>query len=181
MKSIFKDIIRQLLGWDKVRPGKLSISYWASLQMRENRLDFDTLEDVFRHGRRVTTLVQDYQNYSISISYKWDERKTCYVITSVRLFKREGGEKIMFRIHQSRKPLRTDINIDGVNKITVEEVKEYRQEGFYGRVITIFTTNGEIYCIQLEAGKPEELVLKDPAPDEVWLKPKLYKGGQEGA
>jgi hypothetical protein len=90
MTNIIKDIIRQLFGWDKARAGKLSISYWASVQMRENRLDFDTLEDVFRHGRKVTTIVQDYQNYSISLSYRWDENKTCYVITSVRLFKREG-------------------------------------------------------------------------------------------
>jgi hypothetical protein len=90
MKNILKDIIRQLFGWDKARAGKLSISYWASIQMRENRLDFDTLEDVFRHGRRVTTIVQDYQNYSISLSYRWDEVKKCYVITGVRLFKREG-------------------------------------------------------------------------------------------
>ena len=85
-----KDIIRQIFGWDKARTGKLSISYWASIQMKENRLDFDTLEDVFRHGRKVTTIVQDYQNYSISIGYRWDENKKCYVITSVRLYKREG-------------------------------------------------------------------------------------------
>jgi expansin (peptidoglycan-binding protein) len=88
-----RDIIRQLFGWDTARPGKLSISYWASIQMREHRLDFDTLEDVFRHGRKVTTIVQDYQNYSISIGYRWDERKACYVITSVRLYKREGVKK----------------------------------------------------------------------------------------
>jgi hypothetical protein len=88
--ELIKHIIRQLFGWDKARGGKLSIGYWASIQMRENRLDFDTLEDVFRHGRKVTTIVQDYQNYSISIGYRWDERKGQYVITSVRLYKREG-------------------------------------------------------------------------------------------
>src|SRR6267142_4114870 len=63
--------------------------------MRGLRLNEDTLEDVFRHGRKVTTIVQDYQNYSISIGYRWDENKKQYVITSVRLYKREGGEKIM--------------------------------------------------------------------------------------
>jgi hypothetical protein len=91
--TLITDIIRQLFGWDKARPGKLSISYWASIQMRENRLDFDTLEDVFRHGRKVTTIVQDYENYSISIGYRWDERKSQYIITSVRLYKREGVRK----------------------------------------------------------------------------------------
>lgn len=61
--------------------------------MKDLRLNMETLEDVFRHGRRVTTIVQDYQNYSISIGYKWDENKKCYVITSVRLYKREGVRK----------------------------------------------------------------------------------------
>ena len=90
---ILKDTIRQIFGWEKARVGKLSITYWANIQMRENRLDIDTLEDVFRHGRRVTTIVQDYQNYSISLGYRWDENKKCYMITSVRLYKREGVRK----------------------------------------------------------------------------------------
>ena len=88
--TFITDIIRQLFGWDKARAGKLSITYWANIQMKENCLDFDTIEDVFRHGRKVTTIVQDYQNYSISIGYRWDETKKCYMITSVRLYKREG-------------------------------------------------------------------------------------------
>jgi len=88
--GVITDIIRQLFGWDKARPGKLTIGYYANIQMRDLKLDFDTLEDVFRHGRKVTTIVQDYQNYSISIGYRWDERKSQYVITSVRLYKREG-------------------------------------------------------------------------------------------
>ena len=88
--KLINDIIRQLLGWDKARAGKLSIGYWANIQMREYKLDFDTLEDVFRHGRKVTTIVQDYENYSISLGFRWDANKSCYVITSVRLYKREG-------------------------------------------------------------------------------------------
>ena len=63
--KLIKDIIRQLPGSDKSRIGKLSIGYWANIQMHEYKLDFDTLEDVFRHGSKVTTIVQDYQNYSI--------------------------------------------------------------------------------------------------------------------
>jgi len=68
---LLHDAIRQLFGWNKVRAGKLSVTYWATIQMKEHRLDFDTIEDVFRHGRKVTTIVQDYQNYSISIGYRW--------------------------------------------------------------------------------------------------------------
>ena len=88
--ALITDVIRQLFGWEKARAGKLSISYWASIQMRENNLDFDTLEDVFRHGRTVTTIVQNYATYSVSIGFRWDENKKHYVITSVRLYKREG-------------------------------------------------------------------------------------------
>jgi len=93
MKQFLKDIFKQLTGSSSPRESKVEIGYWAYKQMRELRLNTDTLEDVFRHGRRVTTIVQDYQNYSISISYKWDEKKSCYVITSVRLHKREGVKK----------------------------------------------------------------------------------------
>jgi hypothetical protein len=56
--GILKDIFRQIVG-GSFREGKLSISYWASIQMRDLRLNMDTLEDVFRHGRKVTTIVQD--------------------------------------------------------------------------------------------------------------------------
>jgi len=90
MKKFLKDILRQLTGASSPRENKVEIGYWAYKQMRELRLDTDTLEDVFRHGRKVTTIVQDYQNYSISIGYRWDENKKCYLITSVRLYKREG-------------------------------------------------------------------------------------------
>jgi hypothetical protein len=91
--GFIKDIIRQLIGSSSPRENKVEIGYWAYKQMRELRLDTDTLEDVFKHGRKVTTIVQDYQNYTISIGYKWDANKTCYVITSVRLYKREGWKK----------------------------------------------------------------------------------------
>jgi hypothetical protein len=90
MKQFLKDIVRQLMGSSSPRESKVEIGYWAYKQMRELRLDTDTLEDVFRHGRKVTTIVQEYQNYTISIGYKWDERHSCFVITSVRLYPREG-------------------------------------------------------------------------------------------
>ena len=92
IRQFIQDVVRQLTGTTN-REGKLSISYWANIQMKELKLDIDTLEDVFRHGRKVTTIVQDYQNASISIGYRWDENKKQYVITSVRAYKREGVRK----------------------------------------------------------------------------------------
>ena len=89
MKKFIQDIFKQLLGVTPTREAKVEIGYWAYKQMQELRLDSATLEDVFRHGRKVTTIVQDYQNYTISIGYKYDGVKSCFVITSVRLYKRK--------------------------------------------------------------------------------------------
>ena len=89
MKRFIQDIFRQLLGVAPTRAGRVEISYWAYRQMQELCLDTATLEDVFKHGRKVTTIVQDYQNYTISIGYKYDGVKSCFVITSVRLYKRK--------------------------------------------------------------------------------------------
>jgi hypothetical protein len=85
MKQFLFDILRQLTGGN-FRTGKLSISWYANTQMRELRLDNDTIEDVFRHGRRVESIIQNYGDYSVSISYRWDDNKKHYVITSVRKY-----------------------------------------------------------------------------------------------
>jgi hypothetical protein len=88
MKQFLLDILRQLTG-SSFRSGKLSITFRAGMQMKELHLDMDTLEDVFRHGRKVESLIQDYGNYSISISYRWDDAKKQYVITSCRRYENQ--------------------------------------------------------------------------------------------
>jgi hypothetical protein len=69
----------------------------------------------------------------------------------------------MFRIYQDKKS--TDIHIDDVQKVVVEEITEHRQAGSYFRTVSIFTDNGT-YCINLE-GSEETLALKEAEPDEV--------------
>lgn len=69
----------------------------------------------------------------------------------------------MFRIYQDKKV--TDIDVFDVEKVVVEKVKEFLQEGICIRVITIFTENGT-YSIRLE-GAEKALALKEPEPDEV--------------
>ena len=88
MKQFLFDILRQLTGGN-FRKGKLIISWYANVQMRDLHLDTDTIEDVFRHGRKVESIVQSYGDYSISISYRWDENKKHYVITSVRKYENQ--------------------------------------------------------------------------------------------
>ena len=89
----------------------------------------------FRHGRKVTTIVQDYQNYTISIGYKWDENKTCYVITSVRLYKREERKEMRARF---ARPFRREamkykarIYIPTYYEIEADSEKEARRKAEY--------------------------------------------------
>jgi hypothetical protein len=72
----------------------------------------------------------------------------------------------------------TEIRIDDIIKIVVEKAQDMGELGYSERVITIWTTAGEVYKILLEAVYAENLEFKDPEPDEVWLKPKLYNGSK---
>jgi hypothetical protein len=85
MKTFLLKILEQLTGHN-FRKEKLTISWYANVQMNDLHLDADTIEDVFKHGRKVESIVQNYGDYSISISYRWDENKKRYVITSVRKY-----------------------------------------------------------------------------------------------
>ena len=88
MKQFLLDIVRQLTG-ASFRKGRLSVSWYAHTQMQELHLDLDTIENVFRHGRKVESIVQSYGDYSISISYRWDVSKKQYVVTSVRKYENQ--------------------------------------------------------------------------------------------
>jgi hypothetical protein len=93
MKQFILIILRQIFGTN-FRKGKLTTSWYANVQMNDLHLDFDTIEDVFKHGRKVESIVQNYGDYSISVSYRWDENKKCYVITSVRKY--ENQERLRY-------------------------------------------------------------------------------------
>jgi len=87
MKQFFKDIVKQLTGGN-FGGEKVMISWRANNQMKDTGIDTATVEDIFKNGRKVTSVVQDYRYYTISVSYRWDEKYQSYVITSVRLYKR---------------------------------------------------------------------------------------------
>jgi hypothetical protein len=57
MKTFLLKILQQLIGTN-FRKGKLTISWYANVQMNDLHLDFDTIEDVFKHGRKVESIVQ---------------------------------------------------------------------------------------------------------------------------
>ena len=84
MKNFLLDIFAQILGIKRTptRGGKVSLSRNAFNKMRENKLDFEALEHVFKNGREVKMLVEDFTIFSIGITYKYDYRKGEFVITS---------------------------------------------------------------------------------------------------
>jgi hypothetical protein len=90
--DIGKEVLRQLFGLQKPRSGKLVLTRYAFQKMAEHKLDRETLENAFRHGRqsRVGKIIHKYARYSIGLYYKRldspiqnpRESETTYLITT---------------------------------------------------------------------------------------------------
>jgi hypothetical protein len=93
MKQFLLDILKQITG-RRISKTKLIITYWANVQKIDLGLDMETIEEVFETGRRTESKIKNYGKYSISVSYKWDEVKNHYVITSVRKYENEERPEI---------------------------------------------------------------------------------------
>ena len=76
MKQLIKDIgreaLRQLFGLQKPRGGKIVLTRHAVQKMTEYKLDRQTIENAFRHGRhgRGGKIIHTYARYSIGLYYK---------------------------------------------------------------------------------------------------------------
>jgi hypothetical protein len=55
LKQFALDIFKQLTGSNS-RSGKLTISWYANVQMNDLHLDFNTIKDVFKNGRKSKAL-----------------------------------------------------------------------------------------------------------------------------
>ena len=93
MKQFLLEILRQITGGN-LRKTKLIITYWANVQKIDLGLDTNTIEEVFETGRRTESKIKNYGKYSISVSYKWDEKNSQYVITSIRKYENEERPSI---------------------------------------------------------------------------------------
>jgi hypothetical protein len=96
MKQLLKDggkeALRQLFGLQKPRGGRIVLTRYAFRKMNEYKLDVETLENAFRHGRqtRVGKIIHKYARYSIGLYYKRMEpslrnlgqMETTYLITT---------------------------------------------------------------------------------------------------
>jgi hypothetical protein len=76
MKQLILDIgreaLRQLFGLSQPRAGKIALTSHAFRKMTEHKLDRETLENAFRHGRkgRAGKITHKYTRYSIGLYYK---------------------------------------------------------------------------------------------------------------
>jgi hypothetical protein len=87
-----KEALRQLFGLPKPRAGKIALSSHAFRKMTEHKLDRETLENAFRHGRqgRPGKIIHKYARYSIGLYYKriqptmrnLSQPETTYLITT---------------------------------------------------------------------------------------------------
>jgi hypothetical protein len=84
------DVFNQIFGFQNPRAGKLRLTHYALKRMNEHQLDTGTLEDVFRHGEEVKKemIIRKYANYSVGITYKFDDAEEKYVIITCW----KGGE-----------------------------------------------------------------------------------------
>jgi hypothetical protein len=76
MKQVIQDMgreaLRQLFGLQKPRGGKIVLTRHAVQKMTEHKLDRETVENAFRHGRRgrAGMIIHKYARYSIGLYYK---------------------------------------------------------------------------------------------------------------
>ena len=96
MKQLIKDIgreaLRQLFGLQKPRGGKIVLTRHAVQKMSEHKLERETIENAFRHGRRgrAGMILHKYARYSIGLYYKRlqppiqkpQQSETTYLITT---------------------------------------------------------------------------------------------------
>jgi hypothetical protein len=96
MKQFIKDIgreaLKQLFGLQKSRGGKIVLTSHAVRKMAEHKLDRETIENAFRHGRqgRGGMIIHKYAHYSIGLYYKRlqppiqkpPQSETTYLITT---------------------------------------------------------------------------------------------------
>jgi hypothetical protein len=87
-----KEALRQLFGLTQPRAGKIALTSHAFRKMTEHKLDRETLENAFRHGRqsRPGKIIHKYARYSIGLYYKriqptvknLGQPETTYLITT---------------------------------------------------------------------------------------------------
>ena len=72
IQDIGKEALRQLFGLQKPRGGKIVLTSHAVRKMTEHKLDRETIENAFRHGRqgRSGMIIHKYARYSIGLYYK---------------------------------------------------------------------------------------------------------------
>ena len=72
IKNIGMGVLRQLFGLSQPRAGRITLTAHAFQKMSEYKLDAETVENAFRHGKRgrAGMITHKYARYSIGLYYK---------------------------------------------------------------------------------------------------------------
>ena len=72
IKTIGMGVLRQLFGLSQPRGGRITLTAHAFQKMTEYKLDPETVENAFRHGKRgrAGMIIHKYARYSIGLYYK---------------------------------------------------------------------------------------------------------------
>jgi hypothetical protein len=72
IQDMGREALAQLFGLQKPRSGKIVLTRYAAQKMTEHKLDRETIENAFRHGRqgRAGKIIHKYARYSIGLYYK---------------------------------------------------------------------------------------------------------------
>ena len=72
IQDMGREALAQLSGFQKPRSGKIVLTGYAARKMTEFKLDRETIENAFRHGRqgRAGKIIHKYARYSIGLYYK---------------------------------------------------------------------------------------------------------------
>src|SRR4029450_5615837 len=72
IRDMGREALRQLFGLQKPRTGKIVLTRYAFQKMTEHKIDRETLENAFRHGRqgRAGKITHKYARYSVGLYYK---------------------------------------------------------------------------------------------------------------
>ena len=72
VQDLGREALAQLFGLQKPRTGKIILTRYAFQKMTEHKLDRETLENAFRHGKqaRAGKITHKYARYSVGLYYK---------------------------------------------------------------------------------------------------------------
>jgi hypothetical protein len=88
--EFLEQTLDQLFGMKPAKKGKLGITYFGLKKMKDEGLDYKTLEEVFRYGEEIKQdkdhnmhmLVRKYKEYTVGLTCQYHREDERYMITN---------------------------------------------------------------------------------------------------